>query len=213
MPLETHAFQAALLGMERVQARALLAQCVAREGRMQAIETVVVPAMEWIGLAWEQGRLALAQVYMAGRICEEAVDAILPPDRDILEAAPRIGLAVFEDQHQLGKRIVASLLKSAGYRITDYGTGVDAPTLARALQEDPVPVLMVSVLMLHTALHLRSLRQTLDALPSPPVLIAGGAPFRFDPSLGKEVGVDEVGISAADALRFAHHYLGAACPT
>lgn len=212
MLMVSQAFQAALLEMDRVLARKLLAECLVGEGRMVAIERVVVPAMEWIGQEWEQGRLALAQVYMAGRICEEAVDAILPASPGGSSVAPRIGLAVFEDQHQLGKRIVASLLKSAGYQVKDCGTGVDAATLVRTIWEDPVPVLMVSVLMFHTALHLKHLRTALQALPDPPVLIVGGAPFRFDPSLGSEVGVDAVGTSAADALRFAHHYLGVACP-
>jgi methanogenic corrinoid protein MtbC1 len=211
MLLESHAFQAALLGMDRVRARDLLGKCWSEEGRTQTLEGVVVPAMERIGMAWEQGHIALAQVYMAGRICEEAVETILPANSDGEGKGPRIGLAVFEDQHQLGKRIVASVLRSAGYRLKDFGVGVDTPTLVRALWEDPVPVLMVSVLMLHTALHLKSLRGALSALPRPPVLIAGGAPFRFDPTLGLEVGVDAIGTSAADALRLAQQYLGVPC--
>lgn len=212
MSVLIQSFQSALIGMDRVLARRLLTDCLAREGRMAAIEGVVVPAMEGLGLEWEQGHLALAQVYMAGRICEEAVEGILANSLEVPVEAPRIGLAVFEDQHQLGKRIVGSLLKSAGYRVKDCGTGVDAETLARTVWEDPVPVLMVSVLMFHTALHLKQLRTALQALPNPPVLIAGGAPFRFDPTLGSEVGVDTVGTSAADAIRLAHHYLGVPCP-
>lgn len=206
-------FQAALLGMDQVQARNRLVEVRDREGRLQAIEGLVVPAMEHIGLEWEQGRLALAQVYMAGRICEEAVDAVLLSGHPETAAGPLIGLAVFEDQHPLGKRIVASVLKSAGYRVRDYGQGIGAEELARLALADRVPLLMVSVLMLHSALHLKALKAALARSPEPPILVAGGAPFRFDPSLGSEVGVDATGTSALDALKLARHFVGEPCLT
>ena len=41
------------------------------------MEKLVVPALERIGAGWEQGRVALSQVYMSGRICEELVDTLL----------------------------------------------------------------------------------------------------------------------------------------
>lgn len=210
---EIQGLQTALLGLDRVRARQLLEQARVREGRMQAIEGLVVPAMERIGIAWEQGRLALAQVYMAGRICEEAVDAVLLSDSSIAPDGPRIGLAVYKDQHMLGKRIVGSILKSSGYRVVDYGQGLEAEPLAARVLEDRVPLLMVSVLMLHSALHLPELKTALARGSSPPILVAGGAPFRFDPSLGREVGADAVGTTALDALRFARHYVGEPCLT
>ncbi len=209
MFMDLFSFQAALLGMDRVGARTLLANVRAEAGRIQAIEGLVVPTMESIGVEWEQGRLA--QVYMGGRIREEAVDAVLLNDPTATSEGPLIGLAAFEDQHPLGKRIVASVLKSAGYRIRDYGQGIDAEELAHLALGDRVPLLMVSVLMLHSALHLKALRTALNRSPSPPILVAGGAPFRFDPSLGQEVGVDAFGTSALDALRLARHYVGEPC--
>lgn len=208
MFMETQGFLEALLAMDRILASQRLHEALLQQGRMQALEGLVVPAMERIGNSWEQGQLALAQVYMAGRICEEAVEAILPQPLQIQDGPPQIGLAVFEDQHQLGKRIVASVIKSAGYRVRDYGHGLGAEELAAKALEDRVPVLMVSVLMFHSALHLNHLKRLLLQAPNPPVLIAGGAPFRFDPALGRQVEVDEVGISATDALRFARMYLG-----
>ena len=45
------------------------------------VDKVVVPALENIGQGWEEGRVSLSQVYMAGRICEGAMGEILPADR------------------------------------------------------------------------------------------------------------------------------------
>lgn len=210
--MEVQAFQSALLSMDRIRVGNLLKESLAREGRMQAIESLVVPAMQAIGTEWEQGRLALAQVYMSGRICEQALDALILEDGPPVATGPRIGLAVFMDQHQLGKRIVASVLKASGYRVLDYGQGLDAETLARMALADRVPMLMVSVLMLHSAMHLKELRQALGTNPEAPVLVVGGAPFRLDPTLGRELGLEAVGESAADAIKFARQYLGVPCP-
>lgn len=38
----------------------------------------MVPALDRIGTGWENGTIALSQVYMSGRICEEVVDDLLP---------------------------------------------------------------------------------------------------------------------------------------
>lgn len=211
MRWEARSLKTALLSMDRLAVRALLEQMRDREGWMPALDGLVVPALEDIGLDWEQGRLALAQVYMAGRICEEVIQAVILDDALRPQGDEAIGLAVFEDQHQLGKRIVGGVLKSAGYRVIDYGAGLGAEELARRAAADAVPVLMVSVLMMHSALHLKQLRPAFAGLGRTPVLVAGGAPFRFDPLLARGLGLDAVGHSASDALDIARRYLGEPC--
>ena len=50
---------------------------IRQENGQVRIDDLVVPALEKIGLSWEQGRVSLSQVYMAGRICEKAVEKSL----------------------------------------------------------------------------------------------------------------------------------------
>lgn len=205
-------FHEALLAMDRVKCRELLVEALGPDQDLGALEEVFAPAMDRLGEGWEQGRLALTQVFMAGRICEDLLGELLPAGRGAAKAEkPRVGLAVFEDHHQLGKRIVASALRAGGFEVVDYGQGIRAPELARRALEDKVPVLMVSVLMFNSALHVAELRKELGTGPGVPRLVVGGAPFRFDRELWRKVGADAVGYTGLDAIEIARRMLEEAC--
>ena len=189
----------ALLVLDRVRISDLLAQHTAAAEPLAVIETLIVPALEHIGTAWEAGRIALSQVYMSGRLCEELVNTLLPPVETIRAMSPTIAITVLEDYHLLGKRMVYSVLRASGYPVCDYGrTDIDA--LVERVRTDGTDVLLVSVLMLHSALHIRELRTRLDAASCRTRIVVGGAPFRFDERLWQEVGADAMGRTAADAI-------------
>jgi methanogenic corrinoid protein MtbC1 len=193
------AFVEALLAMDRLAVQQLLAAPADPERRLRAIEQLVVPALEQVGAQWEQGELSLAQVYMSGRICEELVEELLPPSPAERISQPNIALTVLEDFHLLGKRMLAATLRAGGYLFHDYGQA-DVATLVDKIVADQIEVLLISVLMLPSALRVRELRRQLDLVGRRPYIIVGGAPFRFDVQLWQEVGADAMGRSASDAL-------------
>jgi methanogenic corrinoid protein MtbC1 len=193
-------FEAALLAMDRVAANRILADAVRDRAAYSAIDTIVVPALEHLGEGWNQGRVSLAQVYMGGRICQDAVEAILPP------SAPASGrpcaVVTLEDSHALGKRIVISALRASGIHVLDYGRQTVEEVVPR-IAEDGLSILFVSVLMLPSALRVRSLMASVRERQLPVRVVVGGAPFRLDPELWREVGADAMGFSASDAVRIA----------
>ncbi|PDW03821.1 cobalamin B12-binding domain-containing protein [Candidatus Viridilinea mediisalina] len=197
------AFVDALLAMDRLAVRQLLTPFQGVERRMEAIERLVVPALEQIGWRWEEGELSLAQVYMSGRICEELVEELLPAAPTERPDQPTLGLAILEDHHMLGKRMVAAVLRAGGYRFHDYGQ-VDVERLVALVLQDRIDVLLVSVLMLPSALRVAELMHQLAQLNQRPRVVVGGAPFRLDAQLWQEVGADAMGRSAADVLHLLH---------
>ncbi len=202
--------EAALLSLDRAEVGATFAAIAGPDtiDRVTLADSVIAPALLSIGQAWDEGSAALSQVYMAGRLVEEALERHLPaaPPRP---GAPRIGVAVLEDHHSLGKRIVCAVLNSAGYDVRDLGSGLDAVTLVDRALEQQVDLLMVSVLMLNRALRVSLVRQQLSERDAHHVtLVVGGAPFVHDPELYRRVGADRCGRSAADALRIAAAYEG-----
>lgn len=149
----------ALLTLNRVQALELLAAARAEHSPLEVIETLIRPALEQIGQLWEGGDCALSQIYMSGRICEELLEDLLgevleddPPDPET--APPRLAIAVLEDYHLLGKQIVRTVLRAAGYQVRDYGRQ-DVETLVELVRSDGIAVLLVSTLMLPAALRVR----------------------------------------------------------
>jgi methanogenic corrinoid protein MtbC1 len=203
------AFEQALLVLDRLAARRLLTELEGGESVIQRIETIMVPALERIGLAWERGSIALSQVYMSGRICEDLVDGLLQESGRPRKDQHKMAVAVLEDYHLLGKRMVYSTLRASGFALKDYGR-MEAEALARQAVEDEVELLLISTLMLPSALRVEKVKDLLDRSGSRAAVIVGGAPFRIDPQLGREVGADAVGKSAADAVAIVQRLAGGA---
>jgi methanogenic corrinoid protein MtbC1 len=192
-------FEQALLSLDRLAARNILLESEDSEPSLQLVEKLVVPALERIGAGWEQGQVALSQVYMSGRICEELVDTLLPSDGLGRKNRPKMAIAVLQDYHLLGKRIVYSVLRASGFELLDYGR-VDVDDLVRRVRQDGVEVLLISVLMLPSALRVKEVRARLQAIGSDVKIVVGGAPFRLDDQLWKEVGADAMGREASEAV-------------
>ncbi len=194
-------FQAALLAVDRVGAEEVYRACRKSASPLQVADLVLVPALEEIGLAWERGDAALSEVYMASRICEELIDAVRWPTQDRDLDHPPVALVVFEDYHLLGKKILHAVLRSAGFQVLDYGRA-DLDEVVGRVREDEVQVLLLSTLMLRSALRVQDLTRTLRERKVQVRIQVGGAPFRFDPSLWRQVGADAVGRNGPDALRW-----------
>ncbi|MBF0573405.1 MAG: cobalamin-dependent protein [Desulfamplus sp.] len=191
-------FMEALLSINRIAARQILESSTSID-RISFIENVVIPALERIGKGWQDGVFALSQVYMAGRICEELIDEILPPGDPDRKDQPKMAICVLSDRHKLGKTIVYSLLRSSGFDLLDYGT-MEVEELVERIKNDKIEIILVSVLMLHSALKVKHLKEKLDALNLDVKIVVGGAPFRFDKQLWQEVGADAMCSTASEAV-------------
>lgn len=111
--------------------------------------------MKIIGDGWEVGEYSLAQVYMAGVICEEIFDKLFPESEIKRIDMPKIAICVYLDHHALGKRIVKSVIRSNGYEIIDLGEGLNAEDLVTACLENKIDILLISTLMLSSALKIQ----------------------------------------------------------
>lgn len=192
------ALEKALLTVDRTRAREIFMKGVHTDGSLPFMENLVGEVFDRIGLAWESGRIALSQVYMAGRICEELSLSVLPSEHPDRKNDPHIAIALFEDHHTLGKRMVVSVLRTEGYAVSDWGQ-VNLESVLARLRREPVEVLMVSCLMLSSALRIQKLTKAIQNEKLPVKVVVGGAPFRFDPTLWMEVGADAMGATASQA--------------
>jgi methanogenic corrinoid protein MtbC1 len=200
-------FREALETLDRVEAEALFQQALATLSPIQAVEQLVVPALEGIGQAWESGDLALSQVYMAGRFCEELVERALPPSDPDRKSQPRSAIVVLNDYHMLGKRIVYSLMRASGFELFDYGR-MEVDALVERVIADRVRVLLISVLILPSALRVREVCSRLQERGAGVRVLVGGAPFLFDAQMWQDVGADAMGHNAADAVAIVSRWMG-----
>ena len=105
------------------------------------------------------------------------------------------------DLHDIGKNIVAAMLKGAGYQITDLGTDVEASKFASAVKDANPDILGLSALLTTT---MRAMKDVIEELKKAGVrdgvkIMVGGAPLTQD--YADEIGADAYGRDAADAVK------------
>lgn len=192
-------FRESLESLDRIRAEAIFTDALSRQSPIAAVEGLIVPALEQMGAAWHEGSVALSQVYMGGRFCEELVERVLPPSDPDRKHQPRSAIVLLNDYHALGKRIVYSVMRASGYELFDYGR-MDVDELVERALADRIRVLLISVLMLPSALKVADVCSQLKARGADIRVAVGGAPFLFDGGLWREVGADAMGRSAGDAV-------------
>lgn len=195
----TENFKNALLSSDSNAADVVLKEYLVDKTVLEFVEEVVIKVLDEIGDGWQKGEYALSQVYMSGRICEDLLEKVLPDESGLRKDKPKIALALLNDYHALGKRIVYAVLRSGGFQLVDYGR-VEVEELVRRVKEDKIEMLLISVLMLSSANNVKEIVSGLSNAGKKVKIIVGGAPFRLDRKLWQEVGADAVGYTAADAL-------------
>lgn len=189
----------AFLTLDKEEAEKILTDALRSGSPVEIAGELVSLTLNRIGEAWEEGKLALSQVYMSGMICEELIDKILPPQSPYRKSQPKMAIGVFEDYHMLGKRIIFSTLRSSGYDLLDLGGGLHINNLVEIVHREKIKILLLSVLMFPSALHIKELKQKLNGTDVK--IVVGGAPFRFDENLWKEVDADAFGKDPAQAIQ------------
>jgi methanogenic corrinoid protein MtbC1 len=202
-------FEQALLDMDRVAIHTLVKSF---DDNVVFIEEILIPCLEKLGTAWGKGELALAQVYIGGQICEEVLTTLSAADpsntlRRRKGSTHNIGIVLLEDFHTLGKLIVNSTLAAAGFNIIDLGRLTVEETFARVVEEK-LDILLISVLMLPSALRVKNLSELFTQKGVSVKIVVGGAPFRLDDNLWRDVCADAMGRTSTDALHIVERLVG-----
>lgn len=200
-------FFQALLAIDRSQVNSIIANTTGCTSFDTIINELIVPVLEKTGKGWESGQLALSQVYMSSRLCEELVNDLIAQGQErglIRKSHPKIALAVLEDRHVLGKKILYSVVRAAGYELLDFGHGLKVDELVEKTLKVQPDILLVSTLMFTSALRIKDLTSQLKQKGSEVKVMVGGAPFLQDKQLWKEVGAYAMGKTANDSLKLIH---------
>lgn len=184
-----------------------LAQGVSAE---DMVFKVVIPAVEEMMSRITQDPDAnLAQHFMTAQIAAEVTEKMLLLFRKPPEIIGRAVIGTASgDLHSLGKRIVMGCLKSMMVDVIDLGVNVSAERFVDEAVRLDAHVIAISAMMVHTAngeQGCRKVRQLLHerGLEDRIRLVVGGAPYRFDPELYRNVGADawaSDGISAGKVI-------------
>jgi 5-methyltetrahydrofolate--homocysteine methyltransferase len=105
------------------------------------------------------------------------------------------------DIHDIGKNIVATLLKGAGYEVNDLGTDVPTEKIVQIIKEDSPNYLGLSALLTTTMLEMGVVIKALEEnkLRDKVKVLIGGAAVSDE--YAEEIGADAFCIDGFDAIR------------
>jgi methanogenic corrinoid protein MtbC1 len=192
------ALRQALIDVNRIDTRRIIQDCLAVMSPVTLGDEVIAPIMTAIGDDWEHGEVSLAQIYMAGLVAEEVISQLISADSRA-RRQPIIAITVLGDQHLLGKSIVNSVVQASGWITRDLGSQ-DTDELLQYVERESVDILMISTLMLRSALLVEQVCNTIGQRGLPTRVVVGGAPFRMNPELWQQVGAEAMGHNAASAI-------------
>ncbi|MGV9171602.1 MAG: cobalamin B12-binding domain-containing protein, partial [Promethearchaeia archaeon] len=184
-----------LIALDRLKIDKLIQDILKKERYPEIINNVVYPVMKEIGELWENGDIALSQVYMSGKIIQDSIKKYFPKQKLTKLKQVKIGIANLEDYHPLGMKLIQTYLENFGIELIVYPVGITIKNLLSKIMHDNLEILLISTLMLRSALKIKNLTQAIREKNLNIKVIVGGAPFNFDDSLWKKVGADAVGVN------------------
>ena len=201
------ALVAAISRADRERAGQLLDYWAARHGYAAAYKDLLEPALKRIGRGINSERFSLAQAYVAAKVAEDMLTksaGLLAQNSEpnTVKGPVVLGNAE-EDFHALGRRMVATMLRSSGWVVCDLGNDVPAAEFVDKAIEIGARVIGVSAMTMTTALNIKEVRRELDVrgLSGRIQLAVGGAVFLVADGLCDEVGGDG---TAPDMLEAPH---------
>ncbi len=168
---------------------------------------------EEIGEMFDDGSLSLPELIYAAEVMRNVTDKILSMIKDDGNARKlikkgKILLATVEgDVHDIGKGIVASTLKSAGYEVIDLGCEVQASVIVQKAIEYDVDIIGTSALLTSTMVEQKKLIKLLEEndLTDKFITMVGGAPCTK--RWAKRIGADGYSEDAVEAVRVANELM------
>jgi len=182
---------------DRIGADLLLERYASEYGYERLLTEIVEPILTVIGEEWSSSEtFTLSQMYVAAKVTEDVLNKIAEQRKISSGGHSRKRPAVIgnieDDFHALGRELVGIFLRTEGWDVYDLGNDVPAEVFIDKAQEIGARVIGVSALMTATARKIIKVRKTIDnrGLTGQIQLAVGGAVFRINPDLVKEIGGD-----------------------
>lgn len=181
----------------------------AGEDPQSLLNDVLLPAINQVGDLFDKGKYFLPQLIGSAEAMKNAIQVLEPllmKDADSQDMPVVVIATVEGDIHDIGKNLVALMLKNYGFRVIDLGKDVPGEEIIRAAKENKAQIIALSALMTTTMQRMREVvalarKEGLEAK-----IMIGGAVITQD--YADEIGADGYSRDAAEAVRVAQRLTG-----
>ncbi|MCM1024938.1 MAG: homocysteine S-methyltransferase family protein [Roseburia sp.] len=207
---QRQALQNAVLKGNRNGIAALTMEALAQgENPAELLNEVLLPAINQVGDLYDRGKYFLPQLIAGAEAMKNAIEVLEPLLLRETAAAdmPVIVIATVEgDIHDIGKNLVALMLKNNGFRVVDLGKDVPAEEIVRAAEEHRAQIIALSALMTTTMQRMREVVARARERGCAAKIMIGGAVITRE--YAEEIGADGYSADAAEAVRVARELTG-----
>jgi 5-methyltetrahydrofolate--homocysteine methyltransferase len=167
------------------------------------VDDGLLPGMEELGRRFKARKVFLPQVMAAAEAMQAALAELQPLlERSGGKKGPLVVFATVEgDVHDIGKNIVAAMLRSASFRVNDLGKGVPAERIVQVAHDQKADLIGLSALMTTTMRRMEDAVGLVAEMQLGVPVMVGGAVVsdEYARSIGAEYAPDAV--AAVDLAR------------
>ena len=166
----------------------------------------LVAAMDIISPLFKAGQVFIPEVLLSARAMNQAVQTLEPHLKDAAAGAQPAAIVlgtVFGDLHDIGKNMVATMLKGAGFQVIDLGINVTAAAFIEAVKKHQPKLLGLSALLTTTMPEMtKTIASITEAgLRDKVRIMVGGAPVTA--KFARDIGADGYSADAGEAVELA----------
>jgi 5-methyltetrahydrofolate--homocysteine methyltransferase len=168
----------------------------------EIIQKGIIAAMEVINQQFKDGTVFIPEVLLSARTVNQAIEHIEPRlAKGGADTSVKVLIGTVKgDMHDIGKNMVAAMMRGMGFKVTDMGINVPAETFVETVTRVKPDVLALSALLTTTMPEMKNVIEELTAagLRQQIKVIVGGAPV--NQRFADEIGADGYGNDGAEAV-------------
>lgn len=170
----------------------------------ELLNQVLLPAINQVGEYFDRGKYFLPQLIASAEAMKNSIEVLEPllQTGSTGEEMPVVVIATVEgDIHDIGKNLVALMLKNHGFHVIDLGKDVPQAKILETAKEHHAEFIALSALMTTTMQRMREIVAAAKEEGITAKIIIGGAVITQE--YADEIGADGYSKDAADAVKLA----------
>jgi len=169
----------------------------------------MLPTMEVIGGRFKTGEVFIPEVLLSARAMNEALKVLEPYlAKDFKDAKGKIMIGTVRgDLHDIGKNMVATMLKGVGFDVIDLGINIKVEDFVNSVRELQPDILGLSALLTTTMPEMKKVIGALEesGLRNKVKIMVGGAPV--NEKYANQIGADAYAMDAGESVDAAKRLL------
>lgn len=172
------------------------------------LNEILIPAINEVGNLFEKGKYFLPQLIASAEAMKNSIEVLEPLLQ--LESTGRqmpvvVIATVAGDIHDIGKNLVALMLKNYGFKVIDLGKDVKREVIIETAIKESAQIIALSALMTTTMKEMEEVIKLAKERNVQAKIIIGGAVITQD--YADEIGADGYSKDAAEAVKCASRLL------